>query len=93
MTGDSIVVCTNCGKNESVEFARCLRNGWPKCCGYTMRLEVAPDLSVINAAVRDALTDHQHEWLSSAGGHSGRGSICARCGLISDNPDPDGEDG
>jgi hypothetical protein len=80
MTGDSIVVCTNCGKNESVEFARCLRNGWPKCCGYTMRLEVAPDLSVINAAVR-------------AGGHSGRGSICARCGLISDNPDPDGEDG
>lgn len=39
MTRDSVVVCTVCGCARRVSFARCLATGWPKHCGYTMRLE------------------------------------------------------
>ena len=35
---DSLVTCDTCGTEERVEFAHCLRHGWPICCGYTMRL-------------------------------------------------------
>ena len=35
---DSIVKCLTCGKEEQVKFGFCLFKGWPKCCGYTMRL-------------------------------------------------------
>ena len=35
---DSLVRCIHCGKEERVTFIYCLKNGWPKCCGYTMRL-------------------------------------------------------
>jgi hypothetical protein len=30
--------CTVCGREERAGLSP-LRNGWPKCCGYTMRLE------------------------------------------------------
>jgi len=31
--------CMMCGKKQNVgNVANKLRNGWPKCCGYTMRL-------------------------------------------------------
>lgn len=33
------VVCARCGKGRTVDAARCLREGWPKCCGGTMRLQ------------------------------------------------------
>lgn len=32
------VRCTVCGR-EDWSGSSPLRNGWPKCCGYTMRLE------------------------------------------------------
>ena len=33
-----LVRCTVCGR-ESRTGRNPLRDGWPKCCGYTMRLE------------------------------------------------------
>lgn len=30
--------CEQCGKSQQVDGAKCLADGWPKCCGYTMRL-------------------------------------------------------
>lgn len=31
--------CTTCGHRRKVgDVASKLRNGWPSCCGYTMRL-------------------------------------------------------
>lgn len=32
------VRCDVCGKNQLIDSAKCLRSGWPKCCGYTMKL-------------------------------------------------------
>lgn len=36
---DGRVVCGRCGQTRVVDAARCLREGWPKCCGQTMSLE------------------------------------------------------
>lgn len=33
-----MVQCQTCGASTKVNSAQCLRAGWPKCCGYTMRL-------------------------------------------------------
>ena len=33
------VWCTVCGRSEKVNSANALRNGWPKCCGYTMTID------------------------------------------------------
>lgn len=30
--------CETCGGVVTVDPARCLRSGWPKCCGATMTL-------------------------------------------------------
>jgi len=32
------VKCDVCGKREKVYPMVCLRQGWPKCCTYTMHL-------------------------------------------------------
>lgn len=40
-----IVICGRCGTRRQVDAARCLREGWPKCCSGTMGLapvEVKP---------------------------------------------------
>ena len=40
-----IVRCSRCGRSRTVEPAKCLRDGWPRCCSVTMGLraaEVAP---------------------------------------------------
>jgi len=34
------VQCTVCKRIEDVSSQNCLRNGWPKCHGYTMTLDV-----------------------------------------------------
>ncbi len=34
-----MVWCTTCGRSESVKAAARLRDGWPKCCGYTMTID------------------------------------------------------
>ena len=36
------VWCRSCGATRRVNSAGALRNGWPKCCGYTMTID-APD--------------------------------------------------
>ena len=38
MTGMQ-VRCTVCGREQSTDHGVSLQHGWPKCCGYTMRLE------------------------------------------------------
>jgi len=35
------VWCSHCGKPRTVDPARCLREGWPKCCGGTVSLDTA----------------------------------------------------
>lgn len=34
-----MVFCWKCGAEQSVKAANCLRDGWPMCCGETMRLD------------------------------------------------------
>lgn len=38
MAKDTLVKCDVCGKSKKVDFGYCLSNGWPECCGYTMRM-------------------------------------------------------
>ncbi|MCD0415668.1 hypothetical protein LOC51_00440 [Rubrivivax sp. JA1024] len=33
------VWCPSCGRSRVVDAARCLREGWPKCCHGTMSLD------------------------------------------------------
>ena len=37
-TPNSQVKCQSCGAAAAVDFAKCLRSGWPECCGSTMEL-------------------------------------------------------
>jgi hypothetical protein len=34
-----VVWCHTCGATMKVDSGDCLRNGWPKCCGYTMSID------------------------------------------------------
>ena len=51
MKRDSVVTCKQCGHTIRVSFARCLRAGWPKCHGQTMRLVSSPSPEKIDRAV------------------------------------------
>lgn len=33
---DTVVQCKKCGRTQYLKFANGLKNGWSKCCGYTM---------------------------------------------------------
>ena len=33
------VWCRECGRTQRVNSALALREGWPKCCGYTMTID------------------------------------------------------
>jgi hypothetical protein len=33
------VWCRTCGREQRVDAAGALSNGWPKCCGYTMTID------------------------------------------------------
>jgi len=45
-----LVRCIHCGKEQTVDFGFCLGKGWPKCCGYTMRLMTqAKDIDIDGA--------------------------------------------
>jgi hypothetical protein len=35
----SVVHCSQCGREQAVDPAKCFQKGWPECCGYTMSLE------------------------------------------------------
>lgn len=37
----SSVECKHCGVSISVDPEKCLREGWPICCGQTMSLRAA----------------------------------------------------
>lgn len=50
---DTVVHCRTCGRTQDVCFAGCLRSGWPKCHGQTMRL--VSTTAVISAAVAQAV--------------------------------------
>ncbi len=39
------VFCRHCGKGKSVDPAHSLQYGWPKCCGYTMTIDLPEDWS------------------------------------------------
>lgn len=34
-----MVWCAACGRSQRVNSAETLRDGWPKCCGYTMTID------------------------------------------------------
>ena len=36
------VWCRTCGQTQRTDSAASIRNGWPKCCGYTMTID-SPD--------------------------------------------------
>lgn len=40
---EMLVRCTECGREAHPDSHGALRDGWPKCCGYTMRLESAKE--------------------------------------------------
>jgi len=62
MSADSNVECMHCGKKLLANFARCLREGWPMCCGYTMRLlRTAADIEhAVGEAMHEALEGARH---------------------------------
>lgn len=33
---DTVVECKKCGRRQHLNFVNGLKNGWSKCCGYTM---------------------------------------------------------
>jgi len=36
---NGVVWCARCRRSRKVDAAKCLREGWPKCCSATMGLE------------------------------------------------------
>ena len=48
-----LVRCIHCGNEKPVNFGYCLGNGWPKCCGYTMRLMTRAKEIDIDGAVKN----------------------------------------
>jgi hypothetical protein len=49
---DTTVRCDKCGCEKRVSFGACLRSGWPKCCGYTMRmLTTKADIAAVTTDV------------------------------------------
>ena len=50
---DSVVACLTCKRTEDVDFAKCLRLGWPKCHGATMRLVTT--MADVGEATRKAM--------------------------------------
>jgi len=38
----NMVWCRHCGKSKRIDNKVAMRNGYPKCCGYTMTID-SPD--------------------------------------------------
>jgi len=47
------VYCTTCGLKRKVDSGICLQSGWPKCCGYTMRLGEIPKEKPMDPHLKD----------------------------------------
>lgn len=52
---DTTVRCATCSRTKQVNYSECIRRGWPRCCGATMRLEGSPDRKVVEGAIADAM--------------------------------------
>lgn len=37
------VWCRTCGCEQDIDPVEALKNGWPKCCGYTMTIDSPED--------------------------------------------------
>lgn len=61
-TNDSYLECSACGKKARTNFGHSLRNGWPMCCGYTMRLlQTAANIEhAVGAAIDEGLLGARH---------------------------------
>jgi hypothetical protein len=47
------VWCRSCGASQGVNSAGALRNGWPKCCGYTMTIDSPEERRALDEATHD----------------------------------------
>ena len=57
---DTTVRCANCGYEQRVLFATCLRYGWPKHHGYTMTMtKTTADIGASTTNVLRAQTAEQ----------------------------------
>ncbi len=46
------VWCTVCGRTMMVNSGKCMGNGWPKCCTYTMTIDSPDERAASTAALR-----------------------------------------
>lgn len=49
------VWCYTCGKTQQVDSAKCLRSGWPLCCGQTMSIDSPTEVQNNLDKAREAL--------------------------------------
>lgn len=49
--GGNLVYCRECGAVQIADHRLCLREGWPKCCGYTMTIDPPHPKSEVDDAV------------------------------------------
>jgi len=52
---DTTVWCRQCLRSQPVEYGTAILQGWPLCCGDTMRIASLPSAQEIHAAVGKAL--------------------------------------
>ena len=53
MNYDTIVQCKKCGRKQYLQFVNGLKNGWSKCCGYTMPIAFCD--ADIDGAVKEVI--------------------------------------
>lgn len=44
------VWCRTCGRSQAVDSNQALRQGWPKCCGYTMTIDSPEETAAMELA-------------------------------------------
>lgn len=44
-----VVWCTVCGRSERTDSSGAMRDGWPKCCGYTMTIDSPEERAAFEA--------------------------------------------
>jgi len=49
-----IAWCTKCGGKQKISVELCMKNGWPKCCGYTMTIDSPEERQALDKEPRDA---------------------------------------
>lgn len=49
------VWCRQCGRTQHTDSAKAMRQGWPKCCGYTMTIDSPEEQKRLSASVPNRL--------------------------------------